>query len=448
MELPRFVLFKSLKDNKYLGHTSDGYGSFIRVDNLSLDAKHEVVMAKCGGGLVHIRHCRTGKYLRRYLDSDGVGDNFKLGGNLQKKYSDMKYFFVVDWVWLLNKYLKDAAIGEMKMRTLPRFVVFKSAHNNKYLCCDEYDPNGPNLLRFIKEDAMSQNSKHEVMMAKRGDGLVHIRCCSTGKYWRRRLEDNSWIAAKADKPEEDLSKWSCTLFWPCYDSKEDDNGVQLEHSQLGFHPMMINIKYRRRMETRLQTSSTRHAEYSYNTYLSLDVAQVCAVQGGRDRERKWSCPEDLSLDVKHEVVMAKCGGGLVHIRHCRTGKYLRRYSEGSTSLVVVADEPEEDQSKWYCTLFKPSPYTKDGVNVVLLQYFHRGEWSFLYRNSDGYFRVEEHLQVSGVGLHFIAVDWVSLMIKLLKDADIEVIVSVGKRKMRTLPRFVVFKSAHNNKYLC
>ncbi|XP_058221596.1 uncharacterized protein LOC131331576 [Rhododendron vialii] len=286
MELPRFVLFKSLKDNKYLGRTSDGYASFVRVDDLSPDVKHEVVMAKCGGGLVHIRHCQTGKYLRRYLDSDGVtttyicgaadepeedkskwsctlfkpspytkdgvnvvllihlchgdcsfvfqvGDNFKSGGNLQKKYSDMKYFIVVDWVSLLNKYLKDAAIGEMKMRTLPRFVVFKSAHNNKYLCCDEYDPNGPNLLRFIKEDAMSQNSKHEVMMAKRGDGLVHIRCCSTGKYWRRLSEDNSWIAAKADEPEEDLSKWSCTLFWPCYDSKEDDNSVQLEHSQLG-----------------------------------------------------------------------------------------------------------------------------------------------------------------------------------------------------------------------
>ncbi|KAG5566819.1 hypothetical protein RHGRI_002380 [Rhododendron griersonianum] len=183
-------------------------------------------------------------------------------------------------------------------------------------------------------------------------------------------------------------------------------------------------------------------------FKSLENNTYLRCTNERHRDLRFVEAEDLSLDVKHEVVMAKCGGGLIHIRRCRTGKYLRRYSEGSTSLVVVADEPEEDQSKWYCTLFKPSPYTKDGVNVVLLQYFHRGEWSFLYRNSDGYFRVGEHLQVSGVGLHFIAVDWVSLMIKLLKDAEIQVIVSVGERKMRTLPRFVVFKSAHNNKYLC
>ncbi|KAF7153376.1 hypothetical protein RHSIM_Rhsim01G0221700 [Rhododendron simsii] len=117
------------------------------------------------------------------------------------------------------------------MRTLPRFVVIKSAHNNKYLWCDE-DEDEPNLLRFNGKDAMSPYPKHEVMRAKRGDGLVRIRCCCIGKYWRRLSEDDHWIVAKADKAEEDLSKWLC-MFWPCYDAKKDDNGIELQHSQLG-----------------------------------------------------------------------------------------------------------------------------------------------------------------------------------------------------------------------
>lgn len=40
------------------------------------------------------------------------------------------------------------------------------------------------------------------------------------------------------------------------------------------------------------------------------------------------------------------------------------------------------------------------------------------------------------------------MIKSLKDADIQVRVSGGERRTRTLPRFVVFKSQNSKKYLC
>ncbi|KAG5566817.1 hypothetical protein RHGRI_002378 [Rhododendron griersonianum] len=187
MELPRFVRFKSLENNTYLRCTNERHGHlrFVKAEELSLDVKHKAVMAKCGGGLVHIRR-KTGKYLRRYS-----------GGS-------------ASLVVVADEPEQDQSKGK-ENEDIVKVCSVQISTQQKIFACDEDEPN---LLTFNRKDAMSPYSKHEVVMAKRGDGLVHIRCCCIGKYWRRLSEDDHWIVAKADKAEEDLSKWSCTLFWP------------------------------------------------------------------------------------------------------------------------------------------------------------------------------------------------------------------------------------------
>ncbi|MBA0855334.1 hypothetical protein Goshw_012139, partial [Gossypium schwendimanii] len=65
---------------------------------------------------------------------------------------------------------------------------------------------------------MSPYAKFEVVEACSKDGMVHIRSCKSNKYLER-TENSSitggsayWIIATADKPVEDESKVSCTLF--------------------------------------------------------------------------------------------------------------------------------------------------------------------------------------------------------------------------------------------
>ncbi|XP_008245435.1 PREDICTED: uncharacterized protein LOC103343556 [Prunus mume] len=103
------------------------------------------------------------------------------------------------------------------MPTLPRFVVVTSNTNGKYLrYIDDDVPAG--YLKFSGQEAGSQYAKFEVEMARSSgnEGLVHIKCCYNNKYWVRRSSNSYLIAAVADEPVEDKSKYSCTLFEPVY----------------------------------------------------------------------------------------------------------------------------------------------------------------------------------------------------------------------------------------
>ncbi|CAN0913839.1 hypothetical protein LINGRAHAP2_LOCUS28182 [Linum grandiflorum] len=58
--------------------------------------------------------------------------------------------------------------------------------------------------------------------------------------------------------------------------------------------------------------------------------------------------------AKFEVEDSDIGGGMVHLKSSYNQKYLRRASENPTNpgIEAAADEPEEDISKWSCTLFR------------------------------------------------------------------------------------------------
>lgn len=77
----------------------------------------------------------------------------------------------------------------------------------------------------------------KVETAESGDGrLVHIRCCYNNKYLARWSPDHWWIVAEADEPQENRSKWSCTLFEPLFVDDEDDaKTVRFRHVQLNHY---------------------------------------------------------------------------------------------------------------------------------------------------------------------------------------------------------------------
>ncbi|KAI9107258.1 hypothetical protein K1719_021646 [Acacia pycnantha] len=118
--------------------------------------------------------------------------------------------------------------------SLPSFVVLKSNYNNKYLRYIQEDVQVHGFLQFSGEEVVSPYAKFEVEKAKSGHGLVHIRCCYNNKYWVRWTQNHWWIVAGANEPEEDQSKWSCTLFKPIY-IDADANTIRFLHVQLGHY---------------------------------------------------------------------------------------------------------------------------------------------------------------------------------------------------------------------
>ncbi|XP_021817691.1 uncharacterized protein LOC110759861 [Prunus avium] len=135
------------------------------------------------------------------------------------------------------------------MPTLPRFVVVTSNTNGKYLRYIDEDiknevPAG--YLKFSGQEAGSQYAKFEVEMAKSSgnEGLVHIKCCYNNKYWARRSPSSYLIAAVADEPVEDKSKYSCTLFEPVYINDDflvgDDKSTN--------HILVLRFRYPEREE--------------------------------------------------------------------------------------------------------------------------------------------------------------------------------------------------------
>ncbi|XVF22315.1 hypothetical protein REPUB_Repub12eG0162400 [Reevesia pubescens] len=127
---------------------------------------------------------------------------------------------------------------------LPRFIVLRSDEKNEYLCFIHENGKYDGYLEFSETQAVSSYAKYEVETATGAsaskDGLVHIRSCQNNKYWVRtknsspdeRPGSGCWITATANKPEEDQSNESCTLFKPIsVDTVK--NTVRIMHVQSG-----------------------------------------------------------------------------------------------------------------------------------------------------------------------------------------------------------------------
>lgn len=115
---------------------------------------------------------------------------------------------------------------------LPRFIGLQSKSNSKYLHYVKEDVQARGFLRSSGEEVVSPYAKYEVQIANNWAGLVHIRCVYNNKYFVSRSQDDWWIVAGAREPDEDKSKWSCTLFEPVF---VDGKTIRFRHVQLGHY---------------------------------------------------------------------------------------------------------------------------------------------------------------------------------------------------------------------
>ncbi|XP_022723819.1 uncharacterized protein LOC111280670 [Durio zibethinus] len=101
---------------------------------------------------------------------------------------------------------------------LPSFIVLRSDEKNEYLGFIHENGKSDGYLEFFETQAVSPYAKFEgEIVARTGkDHLVHTRSCQNNKYWVRTKNlsthetprEGYWIAATANKPDEDQFKES------------------------------------------------------------------------------------------------------------------------------------------------------------------------------------------------------------------------------------------------
>ncbi|XP_074378583.1 uncharacterized protein LOC141720127 [Apium graveolens] len=96
---------------------------------------------------------------------------------------------------------------------LPSLIELRSQYDNTLMRYVKEEGEVKRFVKFHGEQVGSADAKFEVQSSTNGNGLVHIRSCYNNKYLVLN-ENNNWFAAKAEKPEEDQFKRSCTLLRP------------------------------------------------------------------------------------------------------------------------------------------------------------------------------------------------------------------------------------------
>ncbi|CAN0925566.1 hypothetical protein LINGRAHAP2_LOCUS34832 [Linum grandiflorum] len=195
MKLPRYVVLKSMYNNKYLsyrdeaGEDHDGFIHFSEEDNpKSPYSKLEVKTSNTIKGSVHLNCSFNNKYVARQSSTS--------------------------W-WITASRDK---IEEDRMAVV-------------YSVQADDDKAGAVANRY---------AKFEVQKAKSKNGLVHLKCCYNNKNLVRSSPTKWWICAAADPVQEDLFEWSCTLFKAEF-VDDSTTMVRFLHVQLGHYTCLFNI---------------------------------------------------------------------------------------------------------------------------------------------------------------------------------------------------------------
>ncbi|CAL1362533.1 unnamed protein product [Linum trigynum] len=172
---------------------------------------------------------------------------------------------------------------------LPEFFALKSKSNGKYL---RYEPNANGTLEFSGDKIVSPFVKFRaeaVAHRQAGGGgsttMYNLSCCYNNKYWRKASQPGSLISGGADAPEEDTSKWACTLFKAEFEGKgvvrflhAQSNsylGRGSEPGQSGFDRLVVG--------RRVQAEVCEVVDYSESVVL---LPKLVAFKGDNDKYLK------------------------------------------------------------------------------------------------------------------------------------------------------------------
>ncbi|KAK8548273.1 hypothetical protein V6N13_054924 [Hibiscus sabdariffa] len=323
--------------------------------------------------------------------------------------------------------------------TCPKFIVLKSDGTYPYLSYNRVYEVG-NVV-CSETLALSPFTKFEVERANSSpeDGLVHIKNCYINKYCELirvhhgpRHPDDFHYAVSADKPEEDQSKESCTLF-KLIPVDAATNMILIQHVQskqylTNWGPSMKEGEGS--VFTVLDWELLANRDFVSPRFIVLK-SEVKNEYLGFIREKgesygylKCSEAQILSPYGKFEVETATSPGtdGLVHIRSCQNNKYWVAGSDDG--ITVTATKPVEDQSNELCTLFKLISLD-DAVSIVRIRHVQSKRY---LRIIDETWRMSTGSEDFDDSSHdmFTVIDWETPVI---------------------LPKYVAFKGT-DNRYMC
>ncbi|KAK4254440.1 hypothetical protein QN277_009824 [Acacia crassicarpa] len=238
--------------------------------------------------------------------------------------------------------------------SLPRFVGLKS-EDNKYLryVSIQEDIQMHGFLKFSGGEVVSPYAKFEVERAKSKHGLVHIKCCYNNKYWMvsRGTHKPGWIVAGANKPEEEQSKGSCTLFKPIYvDAKAAK--VQFLHVRVGDNVCLTFDK----------DSCDDYTIIDWESLMVMPKYVAFKGDNGQYLSVLWTGLQFVSNDigdptVGHEIFTIHEGS--IRVKSIYSGKFWRC---GAINYWIYADSNDTTNNNSN-TLFWPK---KVGNNVIAL----------------------------------------------------------------------------------
>ncbi|KAK9117092.1 hypothetical protein Sjap_016039 [Stephania japonica] len=211
---------------------------------------------------------------------------------------------------------------------------------------------GDPRLRFLLEES------------RKFKGLVHIKSCYNNRYWVRKQSTETGfldtIAAESEKPEEDQSKPSCTLFKPVYAGNEghvcelrclgSENGalfLTLDRGQLSLSKsptLLFEIVEWDKMVIFPKYVTFKDA----NGYLSAGNTQGLP-------HLQFASQDITDPTIGNEVFVNE--NGTIRIKSTHLGKFWKRSANG-----ILCDAEEKDSFQPDC-LFRP---VKLGDNTVAL----------------------------------------------------------------------------------
>ncbi|KAI3896982.1 hypothetical protein MKX03_015806 [Papaver bracteatum] len=127
---------------------------------------------------------------------------------------------------------ENSEVHAIMAEALPRYVILQSDYNNRYLRLGDGNSQVPIALKFGGDYSFDRDTRFELERATSVSavGKFNIRCMYNNKYLAIVAPGNNWITAVADKPDEDIGKWSCTLFQPFFDTAGDYTIVRFSDS--------------------------------------------------------------------------------------------------------------------------------------------------------------------------------------------------------------------------
>ncbi|CAI0397182.1 unnamed protein product [Linum tenue] len=202
------------------------------------------------------------------------------------------------------------------MAALPRFMVLYSESVGKYL----RHPSIGLAIGVAADKAWEPQAKFEVEPSAAHPSMVHIKCSYNNKYLQPIGPDlaiGGWICPMADRPNENLVDWRCTLFQPEF-RNHDATVVQLLHTQRGRYVTTLLVL-------------PKHLAFKVNYYGYLGL-----IEGDELSFLRFEIDDQGERSVASEVVPLPDGTS-IRIKNVSRGAYWRQNGEASDFVLAEDD---------------------------------------------------------------------------------------------------------------